>query len=144
MVEPDTNVEGQRKRWVRLICCAVMIVALGVYAASRPATWSEISGLAAIAFGAVFGAYITRRRWWLTVVPLIGFSVGGYITSTQFSNTRAYGGGDWSVAAVVALGGVWAGLIAMAALLATVMGRGALRIAARQFVEPGREGQIRH
>jgi hypothetical protein len=65
-------------------------------------------------------------------VPLLGFSVGGLILSTHLSSTRGYAGGDWSVAAVVALGGVVDGVIATLALLVTLLACAPLRAAIRQ------------
>jgi hypothetical protein len=69
----------------------------------------------------------------LAFLPLIAFPVGGYLLSTQFSNTHGYAGGDWSVAAIVVASGVVDGLIATVALLATLLARAPLRAAVRRI-----------
>ena len=83
---------------------------------------------AAIAVGVIGGLLITRRHWWLALVPLSGFVIGGWLLSTQFSNTQGYGGGDWSVAAIVVVSGIFNGLIATLILLNTALARGPLRM----------------
>jgi hypothetical protein len=86
--------------------------------------------------GVAIGLLVTRARWWLALAPLIAFVIGGYLLSTQFSNTQAYGGGDWSVAAVVIVGGIANGLIATFVLLATLVARDGLRTVAHLLVKP--------
>jgi hypothetical protein len=110
---------------------AVVIAVFVVYGVTRGLTWGA-GILGATAVGVVFGLYITPRWFALGLVPLLGFSVGGLILSTHLSNTRGYDGGDWSVAAVVAFGGLVDGVIATLALLVTLLARAPLRAAIRQ------------
>jgi hypothetical protein len=110
---------------------AVVIAVFVGYGVTRGLTWGA-GILGATAVGVVFGLYITPRWFALGLVPLLGFSIGGLILSTHLSSTHGYAGGDWSVAAVVALGGVVDGVIATLALLVTLLARAPLRAAIRQ------------
>lgn len=111
---------------------AVVIAVFAVYGVTRGLNWGA-GILAATAVGVVFGLYVTPR-WFvvLVFVPLFAFSAGGYMLSTHFSSTHGYAGGDWSVAAEVAFGGVVDGVIATFALLVTLLARAPLRAAIRR------------
>jgi hypothetical protein len=110
---------------------AVVIAVFVVYGVTRGLTWGA-GILGATLAGVVLGLYITPRWFALGLVPLLGFSIGGLILSTHLSSTRGYAGGDWSVAAVVALAGLVDGVIATLALLVTLLARAPLRAAIRQ------------
>ncbi len=110
---------------------AVVVAVFVVYGVTRGLTWgSGIMGATVV--GVVFGLYITPRWFVLGLVPLLGFSIGGVILSKHVSGTRGYAGGDWSVAAVVALAGLVDGVIATLALLVTLLARAPLRAAIRR------------
>lgn len=115
--------------WIGVVGATVWYAVLVV-----TAPWQSISILGATAVGVVMGMYITARWFSLAFLPLIAFPVGGFLVSTQFSNTHGYAGGDWSVAAVVAVGGVVDGLIATVALLITLLARQPLRAIVRRWV----------
>lgn len=127
---------GRITRWLGVICWLVLIVALEWYWGSNPATWPHVSRLAAIVVGVAVGLVVRRARWWLALAPLIVFVIGGFLLSTQFSNTRGYGGGDWSVSAIVIVGGIANGLIATLVLLATLIARDGLRTVAHLLTKP--------
>lgn len=113
--------------WIGVVGALVWYAVLVV-----TAPWQSISVLAATAVGVVMGVYITARWFSLALLPLIAFSLGGFLLSSQFSNTHGYAGGDWSVAAVVAVGGIVDGVIATVALLVTVLARQPLRAIVRR------------
>jgi hypothetical protein len=124
----------QLVRRLRLAAWTGVVGALVWYAvAVVSAPWPSASVLAATAIGVLIGVSVTPRWFSLTFLPLIAFPVGGYLLSTQFSNTHGYAGGDWSVAAIVVAFGVVDGLIATVALLATLLARAPLRAAVRQI-----------
>jgi|SRR6185312_4584476 len=82
--------------------------------------------IAAILAGGACGAYASRKRWWLPLVPLPVPAASGMALSFAFSNTHAFGStGDWTARAVVAFGGIWFGLIATGAALALLAIRAA-------------------
>ncbi len=134
MAQPSPIGVRHVPRWLELTWLGALIVALEWYEVSNPFTWPHASRSGAIVVGVIGGLLITRRRWWLAFVPLIGFVVGGYLLSTQFSTTRGYGGGDWSVAAIVMVGGISSGLIATLVLLSTLLARDPLRTVANRLM----------
>jgi hypothetical protein len=120
-------------RWVGLAAWIGAVGALVWYAVVVvTAPWQSASILAAMAIGVLIGMYVTPRWLSLAFLPLIAFSVGGYLLSTQFSNTHGYAGGDWSVAAIVVVCGVVDGLVATVAVLATLLARPPLRAVIRR------------
>jgi len=128
MTRPFATGVRQVTQWLALIWWVAVILALVWFEVNDPLTWPHVSRFAAIAVGVIGGLLITRRHWWLALVPLSGFVIGGWLLSTQFSNTQGYGGGDWSVAAIVVVSGIFNGLIATLILLNTALARGPLRM----------------
>ena len=121
---------------LRLAAWIAVIGALAWYAAAvANPPWFSLSILAAVAIGVALGISITPRWSSLALLPMIAFSVGGYVLSTQFSHTHPFAGdnGNWSAAAVVVVCGIVDGLAATVTLLATLVGRGPLRALVRRL-----------
>ncbi len=103
------------------------IGALAWYAASRPSDWFTLAIVAGLLVGVIGGWSVSNRWVALAAVPLVVASIGGVLLASQFSNTRGYAGGDWSVSAVVAVGGIVVGLASSVAFLLTFACRWAAR-----------------
>jgi predicted ABC-type sugar transport system permease subunit len=97
------------------------------YAANRPSAWYTLAIAGGLLVGVVGGWRVSGRWLALAAVPLIVASVGGVLLASRFSNTRGYAGGDWSVSAVVAVGGIVVGLLSTVAFLLTFACRWAAR-----------------
>ena len=93
-------------RWLAGAVWLVVVFVLGAYAMTRPEMWPRVFSVAALAVGIGAGLLVTRiSRAWISVVPLAVFWLGGLLLASQMSNSHGYDGGDWSVAAVVLVGG---------------------------------------
>jgi hypothetical protein len=124
------------ERRIAFVGLAVMTAGLWwFYARHLEPIWGAIA-IGAMLAGGVAGVYACRRRWWLPLLPLPVFAVGGIALSFAFSRTHPFaGGGDWSAAAVVALAGVWFGLIATGVLLGVLAMRGSVHLI-RRYASP--------
>ena len=83
MARPFPTGVGQVTQWLALIWWVAVIVALVWFEVNDPLTWPHVSRFAAIAVGVIGGLLVTRRHWWLALVPLIAFVIGGWLLSTR-------------------------------------------------------------
>ncbi|MDX6592711.1 MAG: hypothetical protein QOJ13_1907 [Gaiellales bacterium] len=105
----------------------IAIAAFGVWWVSSdgsPSWWLVVSLLSGMAMGTFVGVIISGRDWWLGPVPLVAFSVVGYLLSSRFSESKPFDDGDYTEAAYIALAGISAGILGTITLLLTVALRG--------------------
>ena len=105
----------------------LMAVVIGAFVAwwilttsQGPKWWIVVIFVAGMATGTFVGLVISRRNWWLALIPLPAFSLYGYLLSFRFSHTRPLDTGDYTAAATVLLVGISAGVLGTVALLLTL------------------------